>query len=116
MMRRISNFQFSIFKQLSIFAMTLLYSPSLALAAPRNFKEMVDRMFLPIIDQATKILIGVAVVIFFWNVAGSLWGEQTAEKTKKLRDTIFWGVLILFVMVSIWGILYILMVTLMRGL
>ncbi len=116
MMKQIFNFQFSIFRHAYMFVFLLLYTPGLVFAAPKSFKEMVDKMLLPVIDQATKILIAVAVLIFFWNVAGSLWGEQTAEKTKKLRDTILWGIIIIFVMVSIWGILYILRVTLMRGL
>ncbi len=103
-------------KRLLVILPLIAVSPSLAFAAPKSFKEMVDKMLLPVIDQATKILIAVAVLIFFWNVADSLWGEQTAEKTKKLRDTIVWGILIIFVMVSIWGILYILRITLMKGL
>lgn len=104
----------NLFQKISITSATLL--PSLALAAPRSFKELVDTIFLPVIDQGTKLLIAIAVLIFFWNVAINLWGEQSAEKTKKLRDTMLWGIIIIFVMTSIWGILYVLRITLMRGL
>ena len=104
------------FKRLLVLITLLTAAPSFALAAPHSFKEMIDKMFLPVIDQATKMLIGVAVLIFFWNVGSSLWGEQNAEKNKKLRETLMWGIFIIFIMVSIWGILYILRVTLMRGL
>lgn len=48
----------------------------------------------------------------------NLWGYDggNAEQKKKLQETLFWGILILFVMVSIWGIIEILQQTLSRGL
>lgn len=95
---------------------SIVFLPTMAFAAPGSFKELVDKLLLPMIDQGTKILISIAVLIFFWNVANNLWGEKSAEKNKKMRDSIMWGVLIIFVMVSIWGIIYILRATLMRGL
>ncbi len=101
-------------KKLLAFFITFL--PAVALAAPRTFKELVDKTFLPIIDQGTKILIAIAILIFFWNIAANLWGEQSSDKMSKLRDTITWGLLIIFIMTSIWGILYILRITLLRGL
>lgn len=100
----------------SITALVLLVFPYCVSAAPKNFKELIDKIFLPIIDQGTKVLIAVAVLIFFWNIAISLFGERSAEKNKKLRDALVWGLIAIFVMVSIWGILYILRKTLMQGL
>jgi len=98
----------------SAFILSLL--PSVSIAAPGSFEDLIYGFIGPLIDQATKILIGVAVLIFFYNIMINMWGEHSAEKTKKLISTITWGVLIIFVMSSIWGILYILRVTLMRGL
>ncbi len=101
-------------KFLSIFSFALV--PALSFAAPKSFKELIYDFLLPIIDQISKLLIGVAVLIFFYSIAKNLWGEQSAEKTKKMTSIAFWGILIIFVMVSIWGILIILRETLLRGL
>ena len=90
------------------------FLPTAVFAAPSSFKELVG-IFLGLLDQGTAILIGIAALIFFWNITSNLWGEESADKNKKLRSSITWGILILFIMSSIWGILYVLQQTLIRG-
>ncbi len=99
-----------------VFVIFIAYSlPYIALAAPKNFKDLVENILLPIIDQGTKLLVAIAVLIFFWNIATNLWGEQSTEKNKKLKETMVWGIIIIFIMTSIWGILRILRITLLQG-
>jgi len=95
----------------------LLVPAGAALAAPVNFKALVSQL-VGLLDLATFALFSAAVVFFFVNVVRNLWGYDggNAEQKKKLQETLFWGILIIFVMVSIWGIIEILQLTLSRGL
>jgi hypothetical protein len=59
------------------------------------------------------IMITLAVVIFFWGLA--LFLLKADEEKEKGRDIMLYGVLTLFVMVSIWGLVGILANTLGVG-
>lgn len=83
-----------------------LFFPAVAFAAPQNFRELVGLIVL-IINVATPMLVALALVLFFWRAVlvmkGS--GDGKGFSAAKFREVALWGVGILFVMVSIWGIL-----------
>jgi hypothetical protein len=57
---------------------------------------------------ATALLVGVALVLYFSGVAFSMFkysATGSADKIKNLRNSILWGLLALFIMFSIWGII-----------
>lgn len=87
------------------------------LAAPPNFKALIEQL-VGLIDLGTIALFSLAVVFFFWTVLMQMWGYDggNAEQKQKLQETLFWGVLVIFIMVSIWGIIEILQQTLSSGL
>jgi len=97
----------------SIFPLTLvlLLSPTSAEAAAQSFQELALDV-VEIIDTATITLIVFALVVYFWGMAVNIphfGGEKGGEKQKAF---FFWGLLVLFVMVSIWGIIQLLQNTL----
>ncbi len=52
------------------------------------------------------LLIGVAIALFFWSLVTGMWRVgQGGDAIKKNKDVLIWGIGILFVMVSIWGII-----------
>jgi len=57
------------------------------------------------------LFITVAIVVFFWGLIKYLWSmdAETAHESLKLM---FWGIIAIFVMVSIWGIIRLLQNTL----
>ncbi len=87
-----------------------------ALAAPRTFADLAYYI-VDLINDGVLLLVGVAMLIFFWNVVGSLWASQKgdAEKQQRLQETLVWGIAILFVMASVWGIITILQQTLLSA-
>lgn len=90
-------------------ALGVLFVPAVALAAPGTFSDLVSRI-VSIINLAIPALISAAIVLFMYNILGSFGifgGENTFDK-QKFRDAALWGIIILFVLVSIWGILEIL--------
>lgn len=88
----------------------VLALPLVVFAAPSTLKELVG-MLVDILNTATTVLIAAALVAFLYGVAYNMIkaGERGGAA---LREFVVWGVIILFVMVSIWGILNLLQQTL----
>ncbi len=72
-------------------------------AAFHSFKEFVD-LILGYIELITPIVASLALLAFFWGLAKFIFSasEKTVEDGKNFM---IWGVVALFVMVSIFGIL-----------
>ena len=87
--------------------------PFIAEAAPRTFRELTVDL-VDILSATTATVLALAVVIFIWGIAKNITalGEN---KIKERNAYILWGTIILFVMVSVWGILGLLRNTLFQG-
>ena len=89
----------------------ILALPAIALAAaPRTWSELVYSL-VSLMNAGAITLITLAFVGYFYGVASNIlvFGEDTHGE--KRRAYFIWGVIILFVMVSIWGILQLLQKT-----
>ncbi|MEN9412921.1 MAG: hypothetical protein RLZZ342_8 [Candidatus Parcubacteria bacterium] len=75
-------------------------------ATPRTFADVANLM-LVIIGQATLALMIAAVAIYFWSIAYNMLQLSKGEAAE-WKSHFFWGVVVIFVMVSIWGIVQIL--------
>ncbi|MEK7068816.1 MAG: hypothetical protein AAB947_00370 [Patescibacteria group bacterium] len=87
--------------------LSYLFFPTHALAVASTFQELAFDI-VDIIDAATVALVVFALVVYFWGIAVNIphfGGEKGGEKQKAF---FFWGLLVLFVMVSIWGIIQLL--------
>jgi hypothetical protein len=91
------------------------FTPSLAFAA-RSFSELIYDT-IDLIGAATTLLVGAAMVFFFYNAATSMWAAKSGDTggQEKLREVLLWGIIIVFVMASVWGIIAILKQTLLGG-
>ncbi len=58
--------------------------------------------FSDVVNFAGPFLIAVALLAFFWSLIKFLF---ESDKTKESKDFLVWSIIILFVMVSIWGII-----------
>lgn len=95
--------------RLSLAALILL-SPLAVSAAPNTFQDLAN-LIVTILDNATTVLIVLGIVVYFYGISTNIlkFGEGDKEK---FRNYMVWGVIVLFVMVSIWGILRLLQSTL----
>lgn len=82
---------------------TLLLAPALVLA---DTLIDVTNTIGDLIDLATPIVVALALVFFFYSLFKYFFSDEK-EKGKSIQGMIY-GVLILFVMVSIWGIVNVL--------
>src|SRR3989344_8442088 len=95
-------------------AIVALALPLVASAeAARTFQELAVDV-VEILDNATAVLIVAGIVVYFWGISTNIlsFSEDGFEKVKAY---FFWGIIVLFVMVSIWGILELLQNTLFGG-
>jgi uncharacterized membrane protein YidH (DUF202 family) len=57
-----------------------------------------------IVQSLIPLLIGIAVVVFIWGVIKYVTAGASDEKKKEARGLMIWGIIAIFVIVSIWGI------------
>ena len=91
--------------------------PALMFAIPAfaanatNFKELIDNVFIAgIIKPLVPFLIGLGVVAFIYGVILLMFSEG-GEKKEEGKEYMFWGIIGIFVMVSVWGLVAILINT-----
>ena len=60
-----------------------------------------------LVDLITPIVVAIALVMFFWGLI-TYFTVKEEKKLEEARNRMIYGVIILFVMVSIWGIVNIL--------
>ena len=94
-----------------VLAFALLTTPFVAFAAPKTFKDLSD-FIVSLLDTATLLLILFGLVAYFWGIMTNIPHFGDEKGAEKRKSYFFWGVIIFFVMVSIWGILRILSNTL----
>ena len=90
-----------------LFSLLIVTFPAIALAAPRTFQQLACQV-VSIIDTATFTLIVFGLVVYFWGVATNIPHFGDEKGAEKQKAYFFWGLIILFVMVSIWGIIQLL--------
>lgn len=57
-----------------------------------------------LVDLALPIVVAIALLAFFWGLAKFIFNAGDEEARKQARATMIWGVIILFVMVAVWGL------------
>jgi hypothetical protein len=58
-----------------------------------------------IVATLVPILIALAMVVFFWGLVRYLWGKGGKSDIAGAKSLMIWGLITLFVMVSVWGII-----------
>jgi hypothetical protein len=76
--------------------------PAAASAAPRTFSELAETM-VQFLNAGITTAIILGLVIYFYGIATGLTNLRSGG-TEELRKRIVWGLIALFVMVSVWGI------------
>jgi len=96
-------------------ALLLVIAPCVAFAAPRTFAELADYLG-SIMNSAIGVLITAAIVFYFWGAVQHLLKMESGEgASPEFRKFLLMGVVVLFVIVSVWGILEILRNTFLSG-
>ncbi len=92
---------------------TLVLFPGIALAAPTSLKEL-GYLAVTYINASIGVVLMLGIVIYFYGVSTSL-PKLKSDDSARLQAHFVWGLLALFVMFSVWGILALLRNTLFGG-
>ncbi|HZS42756.1 MAG TPA: hypothetical protein VFA52_00875 [Candidatus Paceibacterota bacterium] len=95
----------------------LFFLPSLAEAQSNkanDFKSLVQ-LLISLLNALVPLIIGIALVAFLWGVMRYVTGGQSEEKIKQGRTLMIYGIIALFVMVAVWGLVGILESTFFGG-
>lgn len=99
---------------LSVVVLGVFTSPVPALAAtpfcaasPQNFSQVVC-LFVDLLNTAIPIVAGLALVVFFYGLAKFIHSLQSGNDTgvSEGKEVMKWGIVALFVMISVWGIVF----------
>lgn len=76
-----------------------------------DFKGLLKKIRLDILDPLVGFLIAVGVIIFLIGVVKYIKSGDNEDERKKGREFMIYGIIGLFVMVSIWGLVALLIDT-----
>jgi len=95
---------------------TIFCLPLISLAAENNLGGLITNIGTTVFAPLIPVLFGLALIIFFWGLIqymrAGLGEKGKLDEAKKLM---FWGIIILFVMLSVWGLVGILKDTFFSG-
>jgi len=92
------NFKFLVFGGLVLL-------PVLVFAAdPITFDSLVSGTFLRILNSVIVLIFAIALVIFIWGVVQYVINQEDSAEREKGRSFMIWGIIALFIMVSVYGL------------
>jgi len=67
--------------------------------------NIVNKVTTEIINPLIEVLFGLAIAIFFWGVIEFIWNSGSEEKKTTGKQHIIWGLVGLFIMAAVAGII-----------
>jgi len=83
---------------------TFLSTPLFAEAEEVTFQSLIEKFTNSIISPLITLAFGVALVLFIWALVKYMTKAGDEKTQQEARQMILWGVIILTVMVSVWGL------------
>jgi len=88
--------------------------PLVAFAAPENFKALVDLVVGLINNAFVPLIFALAFITFIWG-AFQYFFYPSEDNKQKGREFIIWGIVGMFVMISVWGLVNIVVNTILSS-
>ena len=73
-------------------------------ASAQNLQSVLGT-FSNLINLAIPVVLALAVLYFFWGLAQYVLNAANEDKKAEGRNIMIWGIIVLFVMVSVWGLI-----------
>ncbi len=70
---------------------------------PNTFADVV-KIVLGLIDYAIPVVGGIALLLFIWGAAKIIFQGGSEEAVRDGKTRIFWGLIALFAMASVWAL------------
>jgi len=105
-------------KNLNIFFsnIALYLIPVFAWAAPQlnNFKDLID-FFSSLVLKVIPVIAALVLLAFFWGISKFVLSVGGGKEKEEAKEIILWGIIALFVMVSVWGIVRLLQISVFQN-
>lgn len=88
----------------------MLLGPEIAYAAVGKI-QLVENFKTVILNPLITLLFGAALIVFLFGLAETLTGGDQEEKRTTGRKHIMWGVVGMFIMISVYGLLNVISAT-----
>ena len=82
----------------------LALAPAFVFAQDLSNVERLVRGVGRIVDIALPIIVGIALLAFFWGLVKFIFAQGNEEAKADAKKIMLWGLIALFVMVAVWGI------------
>jgi fumarate reductase subunit D len=76
----------------------------------RDFKGLI-KFFVDLIKDLIPLVIALTVLVFLWGIFRLVLASDSEDKRTEAKTIMFYGIVSLFVMVSVWGLVRILTVS-----
>ena len=70
-----------------------------------TFNQILAKIMNQAIDPALKVLFGLAIVMFLWGLAEFIIYADNEQKRTDGKKHLVWGLIGLFIMFGVWGII-----------
>ncbi len=84
---------------------TLWSVPFITSAAVATDFQSLVYFLIGLIQIIIPLLIAIAIIVFFWGIIRYIFAAGNEQVKTSARETMLWGTIALFLMVSVWGIL-----------
>ena len=92
-------------KYINAFVIALVLAPTVAFAQLTGVKDLIIAVG-GLVNPLIGVLVGVALLVFFWGLAKFIFRLGGDEKAvEEGKEVMKWGLIALFVMISVWGII-----------
>jgi hypothetical protein len=82
----------------------LLFVPALVLAQqPTDVQDLIGITWT-IVQTLTGLVVALSLLYFFWGLAQFILHTGGGKEQEEAKGKMFWGIIALFVMVSVWGL------------
>ncbi len=83
---------------------SLLTLPVLAFAQDLNSLDTFLGNVASLVSRATPIVFALALLFFFWGLAKFILAAGNSDAQAEGKNIMIWGVVALFIMASVWGL------------
>ena len=83
---------------------TLAFAPVLAFAQQLGNIETFVSSIGRVVGLALPIVVAIALLAFFWGLVKFIFAQGNEESKADAKKIMLWGLIALFVMVSVWGV------------
>lgn len=79
----------------------------------KNFRDLVTTLISCLLNPLVTLMVGLSIVAFLWGVFKFM--RALGDDKQEGKELMFWGIIGIFVIVSLWGIVNILHTTFILG-